>query len=101
MLMFRAGLFPPGSTMKLAFASLATCAALGLITSAHAGVTVTLQGDKDHSVIYVEGNKMRIEGERGDAHHAGLVIYDGDQQKMFVIDQEKKTYNEMTPQSMK
>jgi len=87
--------------MRQVFVTLAPWAALSLIASAHAGVTVTLQRDNKNSVIYLEGNKMRVEGDRVDAQNGSLVIYDGDQQKVFLINQEKKTYQELTPQSFK
>ena len=87
--------------MRLVLVTLAPWAALSLITSAHAGVTVALQRDNKNSVIYLEGNKMRVEGGRVDASNASLVIYDGDQQKVFLINQEKKTYQELTPQSFR
>ncbi len=81
-------------------ALLAQIGFLGLAAPAVAGVTVTLQGGKDRSVVYVEGNKMRVESEKGQSQ-GGLMIYDGDQQKMIVLDPAKKTYSEMTPESLK
>jgi hypothetical protein len=87
--------------MRPVLLMLAPCAVLSLITSAQAGVTVGLQQDNKNAVIYLEGNKMRVEGDPGDAHNTGLVIYDGDQQKVFLVDQEKKTYQEVTPQSVR
>lgn len=73
---------------------------LGLALPAAAGVVVTVHGDdkNDQSTIYIEGNKMRIESARG---KESLMIYDGDQQKMYVVDPEKKTYSEITPQAIR
>src|SRR5215470_8832849 len=99
--LWSAATFYPEPTMRLVLVTLAPWAALSLITSAHAGVTVALQRDNKNSVIYLEGNKMRVEGAHVDASNASLVIYDGDQQKVFLINQEKKTYQELTPQSFK
>ncbi len=86
--------------MRLFSKSLAPCVALGLIASAHAGVIVTLQGEKDHSTVYVEGNKMRVDSEPASGKKSTM-IFDGDQQKMLLIDPEKKTYSEITPQAVK
>lgn len=68
---------------------------------AAAGVTViATHGDdkNEQSTIYVEGNKMRIESNRG---KESLMIYDGDQQKMYLLQPEKKTYSEITPQTIR
>ncbi len=86
--------------MRKGTALLAQIGFLGLTAPALAGVTVTLQGGKERSVVYVEGNKMRVESEKGQSQ-GGLMIYDGDQQKMIVLDPAKKTYSEMTPESLK
>jgi hypothetical protein len=87
--------------MKLISTLVASCVvAIGLGTPAHAGVTVTFESAKDRSVLYIEGNKMRVEGAGG-THHDGIMIFDGDQQKMTVIDPDKKTYTEMTPQTLR
>jgi hypothetical protein len=91
---------PREPTMKFFSTLLALCGALGLLASAHAGVTVTLQGEKDHSTIYVEGNKMRVDSEPASGHKSTM-IFDGDQQKMLLIDHEKKAFSEVTPQAVK
>jgi hypothetical protein len=72
----------------------------GLATPALAGVTVTMQG-KERSVVYLEGNKMRVESDKKGQPQEGFMIYDGDKQKMIILDPAKKTYSEMTPESIK
>jgi len=86
--------------MRKSTAVIAQIGFLGLAAPALAGVTVTLQGGTDHSVLYLEGNKMRVESDKGRSP-GGLVIYDGDQQKMLILDPAKKTYSEMTPEGFK
>jgi hypothetical protein len=56
------------------------------------------KGKDKNMVLYFEGNKMRIESpDRKDS----AMIYDGDAQKMIVIEPERKSYSEMTPESVK
>ena len=108
---------------KLGMLGIFTTLVIG--TNAAAGVTVTIQDTKDNQgtkddqdtnenqankeakktkgkdknmVLYFEGNKMRIESpDRKDS----AMIYDGDAQKMIVIEPERKSYTEMTPESVK
>lgn len=86
--------------MKTSQALLGASLVIGLALPAAAGVTVAMSGDnkEDQSTIYIEGNKMRIEGTKREKE--SLVIYDGDQQKMTIVDPEKKTYFEITPQEL-
>lgn len=87
--------------MKAHLGVIASFTIMGWSTLAPAGVTFTLQRDQERSVFYVEGNKMTIESLSDGGRPAHLMIYDGDQQKMLVVDAEKKTYSEMTPQNIK
>lgn len=68
-------------------------------SGAFAGVTVTTERDGKPTTIALEGNKIRIEDHRREK--AQTMIYDGDAQKMWVVDDAKKTYQEMTPEMMK
>src|SRR5712664_518708 len=87
--------------MRRATALFAQIGFLALASPALAGVTVTLQGEKERSVVYLEDNRMRVESEKTGGHQEGLMIFDGDQQKMIILDPAKKTYSEMTPESIK
>src|SRR5713101_4064342 len=89
--------------MNLPIALLAI-ATLGMTaSSAVAGVIVTAKGGQrkgnEESTLYFEGNKMRIEGVGSDQE--SILIYDGDSQKMIAIEPKKKTFTEMTPESLK
>ena len=90
--------------MNKRFALLHILVALGLSNAANAGVTVTMihKDGKEPSEITVEGNKMRIDSGRGrqEAGHS-VMIFDGDAQKMIMVDQEKKTYTEVTRAQLK
>lgn len=91
--------------MKFRWALLGIFSTAVMGTSAVAGVTVTVQDSKDKkdkkerpTVLYLDGNKMRIEtAEQKDT----AIIYDGDAQKMLVIEPDQKQYGEMTPQALK
>jgi hypothetical protein len=88
--------------MKVRWGVLAIYSTALIGTSALAGVTVTVQDSKNQkerpTVLFFDGNKMRIEtSERKDS----AVIYDGDSQKMFVIEPDQKQYAEITPQAVK
>lgn len=76
---------------------------LGLTTSsAVAGVILTAKSERkghEQSTIYFEGNKMRVEG--AGANEDTILIYDGDSQRMIAIEPKKKTFTEMTPESLK
>jgi hypothetical protein len=87
--------------MRPSFTLLTNCLALTMAMPAAAGVTVAMQSDKTRSTIFVEGNKMRVETEAGADTPSNTMIYDGDAQKMLILDPEKKTYSELTPQSLK
>lgn len=89
--------------MNLPIALLAI-ATLGMTaSSAVAGVILTAKGGQrkgnEESTLYFEGNKMRIEGVGSDQE--SILIYDGDSQKMIAIEPKKKTFTEMTPESLK
>jgi len=83
--------------MLLAFA------ALGTASRAVAGVILTANGGEskrnEDSTIYFEGNKMRV--ERMGSDEESILIYDGDAQKMINVDPKKKTFTEVTPESLK
>jgi hypothetical protein len=81
-----------------------TIATLGMTASnAVAGVILTAKGGQrkgqEESTLYFEGNKMRIEGTGSDQE--SILIYDGDTQRMIAIEPKKKTFTEMTPESLK
>ncbi len=88
--------------MKTPQALLAPWVVFGLSLPAAAGVTVTVHGDDkdEQSLISIEGNKMRIESNKAAGRKESLMIYDGDQQKMLIVDPDKKTYSEITPQAI-
>jgi hypothetical protein len=83
--------------------SLLAIATVGMTaSSAVAGVVLTAKGDRkghEESTLYFEGNKMRIEGTG--SNQDSILIYDGDSQKMTAIEPKKKTFTEMTPESLK
>src|SRR5258707_1653985 len=87
--------------LRIALLAIAT---LGMTaSSAVAGVILTAKGGQrkgqEESTLYFEGNKMRIEGTGSDQE--SILIYDGDSQKMIAIEPKKKTFTEMTPESLK
>jgi len=90
--------------MDKRFALLHTLVALGLSSAAIAGVTVTMTHNdgKDRSEITVDGNKMRIDSGR-DRENRGpqVTIFDGDAQKMILVNTEQKTYSELTREQLK
>jgi hypothetical protein len=88
--------------MKTPQALLAGWIVFGLALPAAAGVTVGVSGEnkEDQALIYIEGNKMRVEGNKSENRKESLMIYDGDAQKMMIVDPDKKTYSEITPQAL-
>ena len=78
-------------------------AALGTTSRAVAGVILTAKGGEskrnEDSTIYFEGNKMRV--ERMGSDQESILIYDGDSQKLINVDPKKKTFTEVTPESLK
>ncbi len=89
--------------MNLRIALIAIAALAMTATSAVAGVILTAKGGQrkghEESTLYFEGNKMRVEGVGSDQE--SILIYDGDSQKMIALEPKKKTFTEMTPESLK
>ena len=82
---------------RIAAAALAVLLPCG---SAVAGATLTMHAQRGDSILLLDGNKLRTEEIGGD--QAGdVMIYDGDAQKMIIIDVKAKTYTEMTPAKLK
>ncbi len=88
--------------MNTRLACIAVCFALTTGEAAFGGVTLTINSDettKRQTTMFIEGNKIRIESGAGEG--ASIAVFDGDAQKMIMINPTKKTYSEMTQQSMK
>src|SRR5712692_10371135 len=88
--------------MNTRLACIAVCFAVTTGEAALGGVTVTMnEGDTkgQHITFIIEGNKIRIESGSGEG--SMIAIFDGDAQKLISINPAKKTYSEMTQETMK
>ena len=88
--------------MNTRLACIAVCFVFTIGEAAFGGVTLTINSDdatKGQHTMFIEGNKIRIETGAGEG--SSIAVFDGDAQKMIVINPTKKTYAEMTQQSMK
>jgi len=88
--------------MNTRLACIAVCFALTTGEAAFGGVTLTINSDettKRQTTMFIEGNKIRIESGSGEG--SSIAIFDGDAQKLISIDPTKKTYSEMTQETMK
>jgi len=86
------------------FALFAAAAAPLLVGGrAHAAVTLVMQrGANTQSVLYVDGDKMRMENPAaGASQHATTVIIDAAGKRMLMVDEAAKTYSEITEADMK
>jgi len=70
---------------------------------ARAGVTLVMQrGANTQSVLYVDGDKMRMENPgEGTGQRATTVIVDAAGKRMLMVDEAAKTYTEITEADMK
>jgi Domain of unknown function (DUF4412) len=80
-----------------------TAASLLVGGRAHAGVTLVMQrGANTQSVLYVDGDKMRMENPgEGSSQRATTVIVDAAGKRMLMVDEAAKTYTEITEADMK
>lgn len=70
-------------------------------SGAFAGTTLTMKNAKGgESTLFLDRNKMRTVDARPEKSESSM-MYDGDAQKMFLIDPAKKTYTVITPARMK
>jgi hypothetical protein len=92
-----------GFAMKTRTVVMGILAALAPMGTALAGVTLTMnaEGPKKQTVIYLEGNKMRIDAVQGSGAKASSFIFDGDAKKTITFNSEKKTYTEMKGEDLK
>src|SRR3982074_2099174 len=81
---------PEGSTMRPALLLLP--AAAGASAS---GLTLHMKTNGKESVTYLEGNRIRVESEGGNA-----MIFDGDAKKLIRLDDPRKTFRITTPAEM-
>ena len=89
--------------MNTRLACTAVCFALTTGEAALGGVTLTMNSDettKRQTTMFIEGSKIRIESDAGEGS-SSIAIFDGDAQKLIAINPAKKTYSEMTQESMK
>lgn len=89
--------------MNTRLACIAVCFALTTGEAALGGVTLTINSDesaKRQTRMFIEGSKIRIESDAGEGS-SSIAIFDGDAQKLISINPTKKTYSEITQQSMK
>jgi hypothetical protein len=81
--------------------SLAATAVLFTGGLAHAGVTIeTTRGAESAATMYLEGERMRIDGA-DKTGTATSVIIDGGGKKLIVVEEKKKSYTELTESDMK
>ncbi|HVZ70996.1 MAG TPA: DUF4412 domain-containing protein [Polyangia bacterium] len=94
------------TTKPLGLTSLALAAATFLSAgAARAAVTIVIQRGQapatTQSTLYLDGDRMRVEGVSGPTNHDANVIVDGAAKKMTVLNAAEKSYMEITEEDMK
>jgi hypothetical protein len=85
--------------LSFAFAAVGLTSLAG--ARAHAGITiVTQRGPSQTATLYIEGNRMRIDGIDKTGKGSSMIV-DGANKKMIVVEEKEKAYVEMTEEDMK